>query len=492
MITTENMVETRPDSLGHSILDLVLGSRALIVAAAAVPAALYMLYVYHYAVNVPFVDDWQVIPLVAAALHGHLDAGPLWGQYGDAREVMGRLVYIAFGLFDHLDERAVMLFSAALFVVSYVLVLLLFRSYLGRRLTPLPVLVVGIAWFSLVDFQSALWSTLVNNYLVLFFVVLAIYLLLVRRHDARLLFALGVLVAVMASLSFIEGFLVWPLGLICLLWSSSKRNKTELAIWVIAAALIGVAYFHGYDFANPACNPTLKQCSLTYGLSHPAQLIGYFVMLVGNVIPLSTTGIETHLWAHGLQGAVLLLAGILVVVQTLRERPVQPNPLPLLLTVFALLFDIVTALGRIGDEPQSAVSPTYDHYTMPNIILVVAIVIFVWAHAPKLHIAAGLRFVAFGTLTALLLIQCIDGTLDGISQSRRFHAAMEIHARIMVNLDRVPKSEKTCYIGVIIYPGWVMDTSWYRLARQNHLSAFQPGPKRHYRSEGLPFVSECI
>ena len=147
---------------------------------------------------------------------------------------------------------------------TYVLVLLLFRSYLGRRLTAVPVLVVGIAWFSLVDFQSALWSTLVNNYLVLFFVVLATYVLLARRHYPRLFFALGVVVAVMASLSFIEGFLVWPLGLICLLWSS-KRNKTELRIWVIAAALISVAYFHGYDFANPACNPALKQCSLTYG-----------------------------------------------------------------------------------------------------------------------------------------------------------------------------------------------------------------------------------
>ena len=128
-------------------------------------------------------------------------------------------------------------------------------------------------------------------------------------------------------------------------------------------------------------------------MTHPAQLFGYFVMLVGNVIPLSTTGIESHLWVHGLQGAVLLLAAILVVAQSLRERLVQPYPLPLVLTVFALLFDIVTALGRIGDKLQSAVSPTYDHYTMPNIILLVAIVTYAWSHAPKLDISHGLRLV---------------------------------------------------------------------------------------------------
>ena len=44
------------------------------------------------------------------------------------------------------------------------------------------------------------------------------------------------------------------------------------------------------------------------------------------------------------------------------------NPLPLLLIVFALLFDLIIAQGHLGEGLQSA---GIDRFTMPNIILLV-------------------------------------------------------------------------------------------------------------------------
>ena len=35
---------------------------------AAVPAVLYLVYLYHYATNVPLIDDWST---VSAAVHPH-------------------------------------------------------------------------------------------------------------------------------------------------------------------------------------------------------------------------------------------------------------------------------------------------------------------------------------------------------------------------------------------------------------------------------------
>ena len=244
-------------------------SRIWIIAAVGAPAVLYAFYVYHYSVNVPIIDDWQVMPVVASAIHGHLEIGTLWGQWSDSREVMGRLALITFGLVDHLNERTVMLFNAGVFTATYGLVLLLFRSYLARQLTPLPVFVLAIVWFSLVDWASALWAIEVNGYLCLCFLVLTLYLLLVREDHARLMFGLGVAAAVMASLSFVDGFVAWPLGLICLVWSS-KKSMTELATWVIAGVVTTVVYFHGYSSHNVQC---FSNCSLTYGLSHLGKLI---------------------------------------------------------------------------------------------------------------------------------------------------------------------------------------------------------------------------
>ena len=64
---TEKVAETRPGPLGRSILS----SRLWVAAAAAIPALLYLLYVYHYSVNAPYIDDWSVMPIVDSALHGH-------------------------------------------------------------------------------------------------------------------------------------------------------------------------------------------------------------------------------------------------------------------------------------------------------------------------------------------------------------------------------------------------------------------------------------
>jgi len=485
--TTERAAESRPGSLGHSIR----GSRAWVVAAAAVPAALYLLYVSYYAVNVPFVDDWQVIPVVTSALHGHIVVADLWSQWSDAREVTGRLVFIAFGFIDQLDERAVLLFSAILFIVTYALVLRLFRSYLGRRLTPLPVFLMGVVWFSLVDWEQALWSSTVYNYLTLFFVVLAMYFLLVRQDHPRLFLGLGVAAAVLASLSFIEGFLVWPVGLICLLWSS-KWKKTEMATWVIAATLTTVTYFHGYSSADNGCAGTHAQCSLTFGLTHPDRLVHFLILLVGNTLPLTATGIEAHLWVHTLQGAVLLFAAVLVIVQTIREGRGQPYPLPLLLIVFALSFDLVIAVSRVGLGLQSAVSASLGRYSMPNLILVVAIVIYAWAHAPKFQKRFGLRLVGFGVLIAFLVVQCVAGTAEGISDGHLFYQEHVTSARIVVNLNEIAPSELGCYIQYAETTGWYPGVlPWFELAKQDHLSIFQDISERQYRAEGLPLVPHC-
>ena len=368
LITVEN-VGQRPSLLSPSSVV----SKFLVVAAAAIPAALYLLFVYHYAVNVPFADDWEVMGIVSPALHGHLTMSLLWSQWTSSREVTGRLVFISFGFIDHLNLRAVMLLSAGIFVATFVLVLICVRSYLGRRLTFWPVLTLGVVWFSLVDFRNSLWSNQLSWYLCLFFVVAVVHLLLVSRKNALLSLGLGVVAAVLASLSFSFGFLAWPLGLICLLWR--KRGRLELTIWIIAAVAMAVVYFHGWQTNGGGCLSTSVRCSLTYGLSRPDRLIEYYVLLVGNVVPLSSTGIETHLWMHIVQGIGLLLGAILVGVQTFRERQVQANPLPLLLIVFGLLFDLMIAPSRFGVGLKSSVSLDYSRYTMPNVLLLVAIVI---------------------------------------------------------------------------------------------------------------------
>ena len=246
----------------------------LIGTAVGLPALLYLLFVSHYSVDVPWsVDDWSIIAFVSRSVHGHLDIGSLWSQYGDRRPFLGRLIFVAFGSIDHLNEKSVMLFSGVIFVASFVLLLLTFRSHLRTRLTFFRVLGLGIVWFSVADYLNALWSFQLSWYLVVFFLVSMMYLLLVPKSRRNLTFGLGVLAAVAGSLSDVQGLSLWLVGLVCLIWTQprGRRMYAEIALWLSASTVTCATYFTDYRFANTQCVPA-SRCSLGYELQHPLLL----------------------------------------------------------------------------------------------------------------------------------------------------------------------------------------------------------------------------
>lgn len=469
------------------------GSRPLVLIVCAVLAPLlYFMFVAHFAVDVPYVDDWSAVPLVVAARHGHLHLGALWQQWGPARWVTGRIVFIVFGVFDHLNEKSVLLFAAAVFSLTYLMILWLLRGYLSRAPSPLLVLVIGIIWFSIVDWGSALWPIRVNNYLALFFVVLAI-LLLSRRASSRLLLAAAAVAALLASLSFTEGFLAWPIGALCIYWRrSAPRWRVEMVGWVLVALLTSVLYLRGFNTAATGCGQA-GRCGLTYGLLHPGALIEYFILLVGNVVPLTQTGLEAHLGVHLAQGLLLLGLAVVAVVMGIREQFTGAVPLPLLLIIYSLGTDALTTIGRAGTGAYTAMTQGDSRYTMPNVVLLVALLIFGAEHLSTSAIRRpSLRVAALACSLTFLSGQTVLGSTAGLSNASRFRQHLVVGGRIAENVDRIPAAERDCYVNYAEYAYWSsFVVPWFRLAKVNHLSLFQAKTAHWYRIEGPPTLGFC-
>ncbi len=201
----------------------------------------------------PVVDEWLRVPLLHDSLHGHLSLGELWAQYNETRIFLGNLVFVVFGFVDHFDVRALAFFNAAVFIVTYWLFLMVFRTYLGRRPGPLSVLVIGVVWFSLADYENPLFGFQVPWYLVVFFFVAMTYLLLVPNNRRNLAIFLGILAAIAGSTAIIQGFVLWPVGLICLLWIRPwvKRTYFECGIWIAAAVLTAARVFDRIQLPQP-------------------------------------------------------------------------------------------------------------------------------------------------------------------------------------------------------------------------------------------------
>lgn len=495
--------ESSGDGATEKISWVARHNTVLTIAAASVAPVLYLLFLDRFATNSFFGDDWSVVLVVHPALHGHLSLSQLWGQYNESRLFLGNIVDVIFGLIDHFDLRSVIFFSAGVFIASFAVLLALFRRYIGKRLTPIPVLSIGIIWFSIADVQNSLWAFQVSWYLTVFFLVVMLFALLVPNSCRTLWFVVAVLASVAGTLSTVQGFLLWPLGAICILWSQPRARRVgyETAAWITTALVTMFVYLSGYNFSNNGCLPA-SSCSASVALHHPLNALSYFFALIGNVTP---SGILFYFPVRSVThfevvGAALFISAMFILVQSWRFRASrEPIPLPLLLIGFSLTFDATIALGRSGLTPSGAVNN--NRYVMANLILLAGIVIYAWAHIPPLHVLTAngpwrvyASWLALVGLAIFLCVQAETSTHFGLTNGRVFRLSTRGSAQFFVNLDRLPPQDRACesYDFLLFQPGTFPGfTLKLRNAARDQLGEFQPASYRYYRKlgPGLPSLN---
>jgi len=467
-------------------------------------AGLYLLFVVHYSVNTLFADDWRVVPLLHAALHGHLTFANLWAQHNENRILLPNLVFVAVGVLSRDDTRTGMIVNAAILIVSFVLLLDLYRSYAGRTLHPLWVLSLGLVWFSLADFANALWQFQLAWYLVLFLLMSMMWFLLAVRRTT-VTFALACIGAAAASYSSLQGLILWPIGLLCLLWTLPEKRharrrwaSVEIIAWLSLGVTTTTIYFLDYVWGNAGQPIT--------ALHHPIEVGKFFLVAVGNVIPIASP--QDLLGAEAI-GLFLSLTAIVVVALSVRERRLdRRSPLVVALIAFAFLFDLSIALGRLSFGVPYALQARYE---MPNLVLLVAVVAYVLAHIPTgrpseqrkrpatavehkpIRFLLGLLGVV--VVTGFVLVQVPTATQYGLTNATQFDRRLTNGARYLANLNQVPVADRPCYDADFFgsYSSFAyLQQSVLLEVQQDRLSLFAPGPNRIYRADGPPpLTAQC-
>ncbi|CCG99746.1 hypothetical protein FAES_1736 [Fibrella aestuarina BUZ 2] len=232
-----------------------------------------------YAINVPVSDDYQ------ATLQFLLDyeANParrfdlLLGQHNEHRIVVSRLLALLnYSLLGEANFRQLLLWQS-LFLAGLLWAVLWFIRLCGVRLSPQRLLPLVLLLFSLNTWETYLF---VSGGSQSYPALLGMTLTLISLHQLQRgngwsqvrWLGIGTACAVIATFSFGCGALAWAGGLLLLLL---HQRWYVCLVWLVSAALIMIAYLHGYQ------PTTLSQQPLTLLRDHGSVFVRFAVSFPG-------------------------------------------------------------------------------------------------------------------------------------------------------------------------------------------------------------------
>jgi len=259
--------------------------------------------VYHFRVDVPFWDEWELVPLLQKSYAGTLAFRDLVAQHNEHRPLFGRLISIGLIRASHWDTSCgvVANFLVALATYSILLLQLCRTRLLGARMS--------VAWvlpgLSLLSFSLSQWENWLWDWQVLFFLhVLAVVLgvALLAGGEARWWrILLASLLGVVAVYTVASGMLYWVLVLPLLATArcaGKGRKAGAIAAWVLCAALCIGYFLRGY-------HRTAQGQSLQFTLTHLGDYLRYIALYLAT--PVSAFGQDAAI-AVGACGLLIFVA----------------------------------------------------------------------------------------------------------------------------------------------------------------------------------------
>ena len=248
-------------------------------------AAFQLSIVHHFAINVPFWDEWDdFVGFVAADRLGTLRWEHWVAPHMEHRIVVPRMVFLAVGrLFGEANLLALLAFSAALMGAIVAV-----WTYTLRRLQA-PLWLVGASLIVLLSFsqyENMLWAFQTPFYVLMLAMIAAISGLAFAPRVSWRLTAGMAAAGILSSLSLVSGLVAWPiLGVLLALrlWldgESFPRLPRERAAWARLAAfcLVGLATCGAYLTNYNPLHPPIAGGTVTMMLRWAGFAFGFPVL----------------------------------------------------------------------------------------------------------------------------------------------------------------------------------------------------------------------
>ena len=321
---------------------------------ALLPPALIVILIYRYAFDVPYMDSWEMVPLLYKAYTHTLHFSDLWEPHNGHRIFFGRILMLIMARFTNWNVRAEVVTNFLCATVIFLLFLELWRQSVRKfdvaffsfekNLYAVPAL--SLFLFSPVAYRAWLWGWMLHLFLCLLAVAVVIFLL-ARFPLSPFNMAGAIMATTVAVFSFASGLLLVLVWLLRVLISLSKKDRLNaLTGFIFSLGLVFIFFFHVQNTGN---HSLLQSISST-----PKILPVYWACYMGSPVVSWNVYIASCVGIMG-TGLFFFISARLV------QRRV---PITILFPYWALgIFSLgnacLTALARSGEGLSQALSSRY-------------------------------------------------------------------------------------------------------------------------------------
>ena len=381
-------------------------------AATLLPPLAILALIDRLAVNIPFQDDWDMLPVVTKWRAGTLSAGDFWQQHSEHR-VAGLKAFVwTIGSVTDFDVIAQMYVGFIFVAITLVLVGDLLRisakdHQFSSMAFTLPA--SSLLLFSLVQQENWFWATASLQLSLLNLCTVMLVWVFTRWPDYWRSLTLAAGCAVLAMFTEVSGQVLWIIGALAIsLGPQTRRTRTpRLIVWILTALSAFAAYVWHLLWAAS---------SISSALRHPGLVALFAGACVGLPFASWTSPDSSAIVGWGGFVAFCIASWFTYRCAPPRFRSLHPF---FLLATYGLLVSVLIAIGRAGGDPQSALTSHYAFaptlFWMALVVVLPAAVQAVWPRLrPRTRIGV---LAAIVSATAMLGIGYVRSNLHGYQEA---------------------------------------------------------------------------
>jgi hypothetical protein len=331
--------------------------------AAILAAPAYILYcIAVRGVPVPYMDQWELVPLLQKMYTHHLQFADLWAQHNEHRILVPKVVMLILARLSGWNIWWEFITSFVIAGGTLVLLYSMLKRAFPDRVPGWLLVAFSLVVFSPIQSENWLWGWQIQIFMNVIGVVLAVWAL--DRWPDKLR---GVLIAIggafLATYSFSNGLFCW-IAILPVFLMRRPCKWAYLLLWSIAAAAaIGLYLWH---YVKPVNHP-----SAMLFLQQPWRWLQYALLYIGGPLTLGPSAI-----ALTGAGVIVLVIGITMLILVLRQSRTRLAVLApwLALASYAVISAFVTGVGRMGFPLGQALSSRYTTFSSLSILSILVIV----------------------------------------------------------------------------------------------------------------------